>query len=192
MVMYRCKGQGTESQNHQGKVMNYEVKNVKSFRGHEGHGYNASLYRDGNKVALIIDDANGGEVQAEWVDSMAPRQSVQSINYKGESYVQRCTPEEAILVEFMKGKKVDLGQGLGEVDLDIGMFVGQLLDAYENDKRFKKICKTKTLFQVKGDKKDEYRTVPQPYSKKVKDYIVGKYGDQVEVIMNEKLGQVAA
>jgi len=172
--------------------MNYEVKNVKSFRGHEGHGYNASLYRDGNKVALIIDDANGGEVQAEWVDSMAPRQSVQSINYKGESYVQRCTPEEAILVEFMKGKKVDLGQGLGEVDLDIGMFVGQLLDAYENDKRFKKICKTKTLFQVKGDKKDEYRTVPQPYSKKVKDYIVGKYGDQVEVIMNEKLGQVAA
>ena len=172
--------------------MNYEVKNVKSFRGMEGHGYNASLYRDGNKVAFVIDEGHGGEVSFEWEDSMAPRQRVQMKNYKGEDFVRSCTPEESILMEFMKGKKVDLGQGIGEVDLDEGMFVGQLLDIYENNKRFNRICKAKTLFQVKGDKKDVYRTVPQPFSKRVKDYIVGKYGDQVEVILNEKLGQVAA
>ena len=191
-VMYRCEGQRLRVKTIKEKVMHYEVKNVKSFRGMEGHGYNASLYRDGNKVALIMDEGNGGEVSAEWVDRNAVLQSVQSVNYKGESYVRRCTPEEAILVEYMKGKKVDLGQGLGEVDLDLGMFVGQLMDAYENAKRFNRICKTKTLFRVNGDEQGSYRQVPQPFSKKVKYYIVGKYGDKVEVILNEQFGQVAA
>ena len=48
--------------------MAYSVRNVKQFRGREGHGFNATLYRDNVKVALVMDAANGGEYRFEWVD----------------------------------------------------------------------------------------------------------------------------
>lgn len=46
----------------------YTVKGIKTFVGMEGHGYNATLYRDGKKVAFVIDDASGGPLQVEWTD----------------------------------------------------------------------------------------------------------------------------
>lgn len=46
----------------------YAVKGVKTFVGMEGHGYNATLYRDGRQVAFVIDDASGGPLQVEWKD----------------------------------------------------------------------------------------------------------------------------
>jgi hypothetical protein len=49
----------------------YEVKNVKSFKGHDGLGFNASLYRDGTKVAFVTDLASGGDIDFNWEDSKA-------------------------------------------------------------------------------------------------------------------------
>lgn len=40
--------------------MKLEVKNVKSFIGREGYGYSCSLYIDGVKSAVILEDASGG------------------------------------------------------------------------------------------------------------------------------------
>jgi hypothetical protein len=45
---------------------NYTVKNVKNFLGREGHGFNATLYRDGVKVAFVRDMADGGPIRYEW------------------------------------------------------------------------------------------------------------------------------
>lgn len=46
----------------------YSVKNVKTFVGMEGQGYNATLYRDGVAVATVIDDATGGPIMIQWKD----------------------------------------------------------------------------------------------------------------------------
>lgn len=48
--------------------MTYSVKNVKTFMGNKGYGFNASLYEDGKRVALVIDDAWGGCLQFQWSD----------------------------------------------------------------------------------------------------------------------------
>ena len=42
-----------------------ELKSVKTFRGNEGYGLNATLYVDGVKTAFVIDDANGGDIDYE-------------------------------------------------------------------------------------------------------------------------------
>ena len=47
--------------------MKVEIKNVKTFLGNEGYGYNCSVYIDDKKVAMAIDDATGGEAFT-WVD----------------------------------------------------------------------------------------------------------------------------
>lgn len=49
----------------------YTVKGVKSFRGNEGYGFNATLYKDGKAIAFVYDDANGGCYSYEWKDESA-------------------------------------------------------------------------------------------------------------------------
>lgn len=39
--------------------MNIELKKVKTFRGHEGHGLNAEIWVDGVRTAFVLDDASG-------------------------------------------------------------------------------------------------------------------------------------
>jgi hypothetical protein len=38
----------------------YSVKNVKQFRGMEGYGFNATLYKGSIKIADFIDSGDGG------------------------------------------------------------------------------------------------------------------------------------
>jgi len=49
----------------------YEVKAVKFFIGIEGQGYNANLYRNGKKVAFVIDAGDGGCVTIQWASEEA-------------------------------------------------------------------------------------------------------------------------
>ena len=49
----------------------YSVKGVKTFRGNEGYGFNATLYKDGKAIAFVYDDANGGCYSYEWKDTSA-------------------------------------------------------------------------------------------------------------------------
>jgi quinol monooxygenase YgiN len=53
----------------------YTVKNVKSFRGNEGYGFNATLYRGDKRVALVMDDANGGCYSYEWYGDASARKA---------------------------------------------------------------------------------------------------------------------
>lgn len=58
----------------------------------------------------------------------------------------------------------------------------------EELKRLKRACAKKTLFLLKGDKKEEgWRTINHPWGEKVKAHLVAKYGDQIQEIANETL-----
>jgi hypothetical protein len=52
----------SKASNNTGKEPKIELKNVKTFRGNEGYGLNATLYVDGIKTAFVMDDASGGPV----------------------------------------------------------------------------------------------------------------------------------
>ena len=77
----------------------YTVKGIKTFVGMEGHGYNASLYRDGKLVAFVIDDASGGSLQIEWKDVSNGLVEVETKDYKGNPWVVKMTNEEKALHE---------------------------------------------------------------------------------------------
>ena len=44
----------------------YTVKAIKTFIGMEGHGFNADLYLNNNKIAFVYDDASGGEINFQF------------------------------------------------------------------------------------------------------------------------------
>ena len=171
--------------------MNYEVKNVKGFMGEDCPGFNATLYRDGQKVATVIDSGNGGMTDFHWVDWQAPHVDIKFTNDEGKEVSFKWTPEEAKLHEAIQGQTWSFeGKVMGQKSTE--MFVAELVGAFENDRRFKRLCKTQTLFHVKGDEEGSYRIIKAVYSKRVKDFLVTKYGDKVEAILNEKYGQIAA
>ena len=178
--------------------MSYTIKNVKKFRGMEGTGFNLNLLRDGKKVAFVMDEGCGAEPCFEWVDEAKPKVDVPWLNFQQEPIsILRCSPEEAALYESLRGQTIKMDNFRGgtiTMAVDPEMFVGDLFEKYENDKRFARLCKTKTLFRLKGDKEGEWRALTVhgvSFNKAAKDKIISKYGDQVEEILNETLGQVA-
>jgi len=149
----------------------YTVKNIKTFRGHEGHGFNVSLYCDNKKVAFVMDQADGHPVIIEWDDPSA----------------------EGVLNNHIKDMTYTFYETVNPMTADI--FIAQLVDRVENEKAVlaqqKRWIKNQTVFHIKGEPEGDFRTVKSPFSKKIKEFIINKYGDQVEYILNERHGQIA-
>jgi hypothetical protein len=136
----------------------------------EGMGFNATLLRDGKKVALVIDDACGGEFQYEFVSAKEEKAF--------QDFVQAQPGYE------FEGKKFTATD-----DTVISKMLDDLMakrDQARFDRQMKKKMETNTLFCLKGDDKDGYRWVKAPYSPKVVDYLRKKYGEKIEKIFNEE------
>lgn len=157
----------------------YTVSGIKTFRGHEGDGFNANLLKDGKKVALVMDDASGGESRFEWVDYKAPRVAVPWVNYQGNPFTLECTPEEASLYEHIRGKHWSFdGEDRGQIDP--ALFVSELVDSYETSKKLKKWCKTQTVFRLEGDAIGSYRLLRIPYSDpRARDFLIRTHGVKI-------------
>ena len=152
--------------------MNYTIKGLKSFIGNEGYGYNVSLYRDGKKVAFVIDDASGGEVDFQWLD------------WKGGRSL-----EEMTLLKFLEGKmSPPCWEGDTESQMDTSAFVAGLIDDYEHRQKLIRRCKTKTVFRLVGDEEGSYREAPVKFTPKVKENLLAtlaKQGKELAEIYNE-------
>jgi len=161
----------------------YEVKGIKTHRGHEGEPLaQCTLYRNGKKVALYSDGDHGGEAQLDWMDWKAPKVVVHTTNYKGEPWDMKCTPEEAIIYDHVKDMTWAYGKEKHKMEPD--MYVSNLIDENETAKRLKKGAKTKTMFIIKENGRElEYQT-NQPYTLEVKERIEKKYGDKLVKILN--------
>jgi len=145
-------------------TLDYNVKGVKSFRGMEGYGFNATLYRGKIKIAFVIDEANGGCYHYDWFNRA----------------------EDKILRDHCESLPKEVVYDM-EIAVDSDMLVGALVDKYENDKRFSRLCKKSTLFRLKGDPDDGYQVYKNtPYNEFMKKFLIDKYGDTLEEILNEK------
>ena len=48
--------------------MKYEVKNLKTFNGRDGGGFEATLYKDGKRIATVFNDGCGGCTRYHFID----------------------------------------------------------------------------------------------------------------------------
>ena len=110
----------------------YEVKGVKSFRGMEWNGFNATLYRNGKKVAFCLDSGDGGEVNFDWVDWDKRK------DWK--------TPESEAFDKFAKAQGKYNCQGY-EGSHNAQTVIGELVGEYEERKRFKSMLNRKILMK---------------------------------------------
>jgi hypothetical protein len=147
----------------------FSIKGLKYFRGMEGDGLNATLYKDGRRICLVIDEANGGEY-----------------NYEGLS-----AADEKMLKEFVEVKRAempDVKNEYGSSDrelLNLDWMISDMCVAWEFEAKLRRMTKKKTVFITPDCKSGEARTLNHPFDAKAKDSILKKYPEAV--ILNEVL-----
>ena len=156
--------------------MTFTVKNSKAFRTNDGYAWSATIYMDGVKLCYAFDQGRGGEVRIDWASKEAETKFGE---YVASLPADMDIPAE-LLARYPEGMKRDAGD-----------VIARIVDNYENTKReastLKRWCKTKTIFRLKGDEVGTYRNVKNTFNPQVKLYLVGKYGDTIETIVNETL-----
>jgi hypothetical protein len=148
--------------------MKAELKNVKINKqlSEETTCFSATLYVEGKKTAIITNRGCGGEDEI-------PQIFDNPLFDEFENWVKTQPPLDS-----------DYGNPL---PMDLGLYVGcVLLPEWEKSSQLKKWSKKETIFRIKGDKEDSYRTLKKPYSEEMRAFIEKKYGNQVEVIYNQQ------
>jgi hypothetical protein len=153
----------------------YAVTKIKTFRGRDGHGLNATLTRDGKAIAFVLDEGCGGMMRFDWDD-----------RNHGES------TEETLFRVFIASlppDPEDKSSTLSPETLQqfaMERWVNAEVDRITNAKRFRKACKTKTLFQVGDDVGgDEFRCI-NGVAPHINEYLRKKYAGQKLRILNEE------
>lgn len=147
-------------------MLTYTVKNVKSFQGREGTGYECSLYKDGKRIGKVTDTADGGEA-----DFYLNKGEIEIL----EAHCKTLPKEPC---QFDKTL---------EIEIDPYIFVERLVDKYEKRANIKKWCRTKIVFRLDGDSVGRYRTMKGKYTQKIGDALRANHHGQGLIIYNETI-----
>jgi len=132
----------------------YQVKAVKTFHGHDGHGYECKLYRDGKRVALVVEDGWGGGLQFHWDDQLPNIARVECRNrhYDDSINTYKGTPEEAKLGEHVLAQpQRESGiEGVGLMWINADIFVGDMVTEFLYTKDVKKLLKKLAFVKTDG------------------------------------------
>lgn len=143
----------------------YSVKNVKTFTGREGYGMNASLYKDGKRLGMVRDMANGGEFDYDF-----DWKHVEEL----EEFANKYLKEHPVI---FNGKPMDYGGR--------DVFVDQMIEEFEIEKQHRSWCRKNIVFRLKGDPQDSWRTMKGPASPTMHDYVQRHYPN-LEEILNDR------
>ena len=139
--------------------MAYSVKNVKTFTGREGYGYNCSLYKDGKNIGMVLDTADGGEIDLQL--------NSRELEHELRDYVNT-----------LPSVKFD---GM-EIPQSPDMFIGNLVDEFLDNKKLRSLCSKNWVYE---DPKQEGKLFcfKKPSDRKA---IEIKYKDIIGKCLNEE------
>lgn len=147
----------------------YSVTAIKTFRGMEGEGFNATLRCDGVPVADCIDSGDGGSVHARFSSKERERAFLQHV--------------ESLQREPFKG----VPEGL---KVDASLLIGCLV-AHELERRtLHRMCRQKTVYRIPGDEDGSWRVVDKPFSPTLRATILARSGKEA-IFANELPGVCA-
>lgn len=146
--------------------MDYMVKNVKTFMGHDGDpsgGMECTLYLGKKRLGTVVDDSWGGGLQFHIDDN-----DMEKLN-------AFCKTLPKWGSEF----------GEGEYDTDADIFVDGLVKDFLTAKTMKRKCKGKTLWKTKDQKDGAYWELKIKFTEKIKSDLLAKYPN-IDFFYNEK------
>jgi len=158
----------------------YTLTKIKTFRGRDGHGLNATLNRDGKAIAEILDEGSGGMVDFDWLDQQHGESAEEAMFKAFIAQVVPPDPED----EPKEGEHRLSPATLQQFAME--QWVNTEVDRIQNDKRFRKACKTKTLFQVGAEVGGDSFRVIKGVAPHINEFLRKKYAGQKVLILNEE------
>lgn len=151
-------------------IKGVEATKIKTHRGEDGVGYNATLVIDGRPVASIF---NGGDGGPTYLRDVKDRAAVERF----EAAVKALPPYP-----------LDMGGGETKpVEVCTDFFLGMLVDDTLEDARIAKLCKTNLVLRRPTDEPGSYLTIKTAtIDQKLRDHVAKKH--PTAEIVNDRLG----
>lgn len=187
--------------------MKIEIKNYRTCgAGMEYDAFSYTLWLDGKRAAEISDDGNGGELNVVFLPRAAGRDrspKAQAFHDAFVSHVEAVFASDAVSAETRelydgRGPAAEAGAD-PEILADRARYAARLriqgmmehvlsqaLDTFEEERDYKRWCRTKVCFRLRGDKPGEWRIVKAKDSPELRAWIAKEYGDRVEEILNDR------
>ena len=159
--------------------MNFVIKGFKTWETDDGGGYQFTLYADGKRFAFVHNDGNGGEIDLRFFDTDAPRVEIVSIYNNQAKYMG--TPNEKLLNDYVRA--LPPWQEDGEsIAYSVGMFMDELVNDYEREKRLKKYRKKGVVFKLTTDGDGSMRVINTLDMTAAKKYLDSKFPNQYQIL----------
>ena len=151
--------------------------------GREGHGFNASLYRGKKKVAFVMDSADGGMLDIDWLVDCSPKTDATEADW-AKYKAERNEEINLLKTHIATLPSVELhGQTL---TVDIDWFIVELVETTKINAKLKRQCKTKTLFRTTSNKIEEHFVIAAKLDEKLRNHLQSKYGKELVEIINDR------
>ncbi len=151
------------------KKHQYEIKGLKTFKGMEGMGgFNVTLYREGKRIAFVINEDNGG-----------------CFDWQGMS-----REEESKLKDICKTIEPDTSYPSIPIECDMDIFISVMVGNLEEERDWRRKCKTKTIVLLHSNSEGQYIQYDYPFSPKLAQHIRTKHGTDLKEIVNERYQNV--
>ncbi len=151
------------------KIEGVTATKIKTHRGRDGVGYNATLTINGKPVAAILNEGCGGPT---YLRAVKDRDAVAAF----EAKVAALPPEP-----------LDMGNGETRmVEVGVDYFLASLVEDVLEDQRIRRLAKTNVVLRLPNDPPGTYRTVKMTLDEKGRQWITAKHPN-AEVV-NDKLG----
>jgi hypothetical protein len=130
--------------------MTYTIKNLKTWNTHDGGGYSCTLYCDGEKIALVLNEGIGGETQITTLDVNSPKVEIDGYydEENDKQFRHWVTPNYAKLDAFCKTlPKWDCLNKM--VHMEPSLYIEELISETQYQKKLTNAKKKGIVFKLK-------------------------------------------
>ena len=155
----------------------YTVNGIKTFRGHDGYGYNCNILKNGKKIAQVLEDGWGGGLQIDWLDNKT-QAVVTNRTYDDKEVTFNGTVEQALFyAEVMKLPKLPARDGFEEMHTSVDIVIDEMVNDATAIKKILADLKKKITVQCNDGKLLTWKITPAHTEPVLRTHILTKYPD---------------
>ncbi len=142
------------------ETFTYEVKKYHELRTREGYAYTFVLHIDNKPVATVENRGDGGCLWVSW--QLGGATGMCDTNCPAATKV---LAHIATLPPLVDSTPLRPGERpLPPLVVDMELWLGGIAEEFVNDRKFGRLCKTKTVFRRQGDEEGRWIVASRPYT----------------------------
>jgi hypothetical protein len=132
--------------------MTYKVTKYRELRTREGYAYTYTLHIDGKPVATVENRGDGGCLWVSW-----------KLGGAKNGWDANC-PAATKALAHIATLPPHTSHGQRPLVVDMELWLGEIADEFVNDRKFNRLCKTKTVYRRQGDEEGRWMVASRAYT----------------------------